>query len=165
MLSPINSIKHFVARTNTGTTAGTTATLPVATAVVAPATASTDQVREGCVIKAVWIEMWVISDGTADNSTQCVMTLEKITGTGVNPTNTNMLNLQAYTNKKNILVTFQGLLTAKIAGANPMSPIRGWYKIPKGKQRFGINDRLVFNITTVAINMRSCGMFIYKEYY
>ncbi len=163
MLAPINTIKHFVARTNTEVVMGTAATLPVVTAVNAPATGSTDEVIQGAIIKAVFLEMWIVNNGSSGNSTQAVMTLEKVTGTGVNPTFTNMLNLMAYTNKKNILQTFQGVIGPKDA-VNPMSPLRGWFKIPKGKQRFGLNDRLIFTIATVAIGLRTCGMFIYKEY-
>lgn len=161
MLAPINSIKHFVARTQLGVPSGTSATIPVVSAVDAPANASTDEVLQGAVIKAVFVEIWIISRSVL---TQATMTLEKLPGTSGNPTFTNMLNLGAYENKKNILQTFQGIIPDETSGANPIAPIRGWFAIPKGKQRFGLGDRLVFNIATVSAILETCGMFIYKEY-
>ncbi len=164
MVAPINSIKHFVSRTNTGVTGGTKSTIAIAVGTPAPANASVVEVNIGCVIKAIFLELWVIGSGASNNTTQCVMTLEKIPAGQIDPTNAQMLNLMAYPNKNNILQTFQGVLSQNVDGANPISPLRGWFKIPRGKQRMARGDRIVFNIATVSTNIATCGMFIYKEY-
>lgn len=164
MLAPINSIKHFIARTNTSLAAGAAVTLDIADAVAAPASATTVQVLEGAVIKAVWVEMWLLVNGTTGTASQMVQTLEKIPSNGINPTFTNMLNLQAYQNKKNILHTFQGVQGSFIDGNPAIAPLRAWMPIPKGKQRMGLGDRLVLTIATVGQAIQTCGMFIYKEY-
>ncbi len=76
-----------------------------------------------------------------------------------------MAALHDYDNKKNILFTAQGLLTPNDGGQVPV--LRSWYKIPKGKQRFGLADELVLSIrnnNATAIDINLCGVIIYKEY-
>jgi len=164
MLAPINSIKHFVARTNTDIVSGAVVNLVIATAVAAPASAATNEVVEGSIIKAISPEMWLANSGSTNGSTQVTAIIEKIPAQAALPTVTNLLNLQAYPNKKNIFYTFQGVLMSAIDGNGQLAISRGWLLIPKGKQRMGLGDRLVMSITPVSRNCRSCGMFIYKEY-
>ncbi len=164
MLAPINTNKHFIARTNSTITGGTVVALVIADAVVAPAAANTFDVVEGAVIKAFRSEMWISSDEATGNLTQCVIIIEKVPSNQVPATFVNMQNLQAYDNKKNILFTFQGNIGSTNDGAQPMSPIRDWLLIPKGKQRFGRGDRLIMSIAAITQNIQTCGMFIYKEY-
>jgi len=43
--------------------------------------------------------------------------------------------------------------------------MRGWYKIPKTKQRFGLGDRLVLQIASQGTDaLDFCGFATYKEY-
>ncbi len=165
MQPPINTIKHIVQRPNTTVTTGTTTSLDIIDAVVAPATGTTFEVREGAVIKAVWVEIWISNAGPSGQSNQLVITVEKLPSGLIPPTNPNMLNLGAYPNKKNILQIFQGLETASVDGNGQMAPLRGWFKIPKGKQRFGLGDKLIYSVATVSQNSQTCGVFIYKEYF
>ncbi len=72
-------------------------------------------------------------------------------------------NLGAYPNKKNILYTTQGILADANDGGPTIPLIRGWIKIPKGKQRMGLDDRIVVNITAVGA-LRLCGISTFKEY-
>ncbi len=164
MQPPIHSIKHFVARTNTSLAVGARIGLLIAHAVVSPAVTLTTDVNEGSVIKALWIDMWCSAKGATNTDTQVVITLEKIPALATAATFGQMLSLQAYPNKRNILFTFQGVLSAQIDGAQPISPLRGWVKIPKGKQRMALDDKWVLNIATVGQNVQTCGMFIFKEY-
>ncbi len=164
MVAPITSIKHFIPRTDTLTAINTAVTLVIATAVAAPASAATNEVREGSVVKAVHVQLWWLANGSANTSTQCVQIFEKIPAGQSNPTTTNLLNLQSYLNKKNILHTFQGNMNAKVNGGSAMAPISNWVLIPKGKQRMGLGDKLVISFMTVAQTVNTCGMFIYKEY-
>ncbi len=161
----INSVKHFVNRTDTQISAGAIANLTMAEAKVAPASAATLEVKEGSVIKAVHVEMWLMGNQGVDSSCMFIVTIEKIPANATGMTVTNSANLQSYLNKKNILFTSQGIIPGNI-NAGPSTPIiREWVLIPKGKQRMGLGDKLVINVHAVASNMRTCGMFIYKEYY
>ncbi len=163
MVAPINSIKHFVSRTNTAIATGVTQTLNVVDAVVAPATSNAFDVIQGAVIKAVFIELWLIGDGATDTTVQFTVTVEKRVANSAAITTSQQANLGGYPNKKNILYTTQGLLGPTIDGQSSVPVIRGWQKIPKGKQRFGLDDKLAINITAIGA-LRACGIFIYKEY-
>ncbi len=164
MLAPINSIKHFVPRTNTSQAIGSVVNLVIADAVSAPASTNTFDVIEGAIIKAVRCEMWIAQGLASGTLTQAVVIVEKVPANQNGATVTNLLNLQAYDNKKNILYTFQGMIGSVESGNQPIPSIREWVLIPKGKQRFGRGDRLIMSITTVSQIMNTCGMFIYKEY-
>ena len=85
-------------------------------------------------------------------------------GTAPNATLSDITSMNSYANKKNILYTTQGVLGD--TNSNPIPAMRGWFKIPKGKQRFGLGDKLNLNITSLtADGMENCGIFIYKEYF
>ncbi len=71
--------------------------------------------------------------------------------------------LNAYDNKKNIIYTQIGLISDNLT--YPMNVIKGWFKIPKGKQRMGLNDRWNLNIFAQSNGITGCGMFIFKEQY
>ncbi len=121
-------------------------------------------IEEGAVVKACYVEFWVSQDSASVVGSYTVI-LSKIPGNGVLPTTTNLAALHDYNNKKNILFTAQGLLTPNDGGQIPV--LRNWYKIPKGKQRFGLNDRLILTIrnnNVTAIDINFCGLAIYKEY-
>lgn len=119
------------------------------------------EVQEGSVIKAVYFELWL--EGSANDSFQ-VVTITKVPESGTGPTFAQMQALNAYPNKKNILFTHQGL-SANDGVGNPMPVLRGWIKIPKSKQRFGLGDNLILTVSnpgpqTVAY----CGFATFKEY-
>ncbi len=162
MLAPIVSIKHMVQRPNTGIVANTIANIVIAEAQNAPAAAATPDVLQGSVIKAVFVEMWLLPQGNIGSNTQFVLVVEKRSGNSPVMTGTNILNLQAYDNKKNILFTSQGVIGDSSTNAVPI--IRNWIKIPRGKQRMGQGDTLMMNIISVAEISKTCGLFIYKEY-
>ncbi len=164
MLAPINSNKHFVQQAQSTVAAATISTRIVADAVVAPATTNASDVRQGAIIKAVWIELWIIGDGAAGLLNSFNITLEKLPSNLATMAFIDSLALGAYTNKKNILYTTQGIVSQS-DGVQPAPIIRQWFKIPQGKQRMGLGDRIVLNISNlIANNLAICGMFIYKEY-
>jgi len=164
MVAPINSIKHFVQRPNTSVLAGTVTNFVIVDAVIAPATASVQEVIQGAIIKAVHFEMWNANGGPTNQTTQINLIIEKKIADSPVMTFAQTLNLSGYPNKKNILYTFQGILAPNIDGANPIQPLPGWLLIPKGKQRFGLGDQLILNISTVTQGIQTCGMAIFKEY-
>ncbi len=122
-----------------------------------------DQIEEGALVKACYVEFWVSQDSASVVGSYTVV-LYKDPG-GSNPaTSTNLAALHDYSNKKNILFTAQGLLTPNDGGQVPV--LRGWYKIPKGKQRFGLGDKMtvaIRNNNATAIDINFCGLAIYKE--
>ncbi len=160
MRPTINSDKHVVQFSLFAVAAGAITNLAVATATKI-ITAAVADVRVGSIIKAVYIEMWVTSDDAAAGTT--IVTLEKIqSGTaGMSTASAGALN--TYANKKNILYTCMGLIPSNVT--YPMNCLKGWIKIPKGKQRFGVGDRLALNIFAQSNGIAGCGMAIFKEYY
>ncbi len=164
MLAPINSVKHIVQKTNESIASGAIKNVVVVDAIAKGTDrTSTEQVDEGAIIKAVYVEIWEKSNATAGNSSQQTTSFEKISSGQNTMTVTEALNLQSYENKKNILYTSQGVLGDLTTQAVPV--IRQWIAIPKGKQRMGFSDRLVLNVNVVGAAIQICGLFIYKEYY
>ncbi len=160
MRPTVNTEKHFKQDSLFTLASGAISNRNIAVAVVAPAGGNTD-VRVGCTISAVYCEMWLTSDDTAQGSVIC--TLEKVPGNAADMSVGNAAALHSYANKKNILHTQMGLL-----GPNtqyPMAVVKGWFKIPKGKQRFGLGDQLHFNIFAQSNGVQGCGFFLFKEQY
>ncbi len=165
MVAPINSVKHFIALTNqTINSAGLLSNILVDAVSVGDAHAVVSDVTEGSVVKAVHLNHWVLNNGSTGTIGQYTAVLEKVPAGQAGATVSQLLNLQAYPNKKNVLNTFQGNLSAAIDGANATTYMQGWFKIPKGKQRFGLGDRLILSMTPTGEQVNVCGMTIYKEY-
>ncbi len=121
-------------------------------------------VEEGAIVKACYVEFWVSQDSASVVGSYTIALYKDPSGTNA-ATSANMAALHDYPNKKNLLFTAQGLLTPNDGGQVPV--LRGWYKIPKGKQRFGLADRLIVTIrnnNATAIDINFCGLAIYKEY-
>ncbi len=157
----VHSTKHYVqlALNNIGTATreGNVIVNSVQSTVANLAT----EVAEGATIKAVYFEMWLQNEG---NLGEFIMTISKDPTGGAGPTFTQMAALFTFENKKNILYTTQGL-TSNDAISGPVNVIRGWIKIPKSKQRFGLGDRLNLNISNVSSNgLLRCGFALFKEY-
>ncbi len=81
-----------------------------------------------------------------------------------NISNADITNLFGYDNKKNIFYTTQGLASNDgIAG--PHLLYKGWIKIPRSKQRFGLGDKLQFALASRGSGTITwCGLALYKEY-
>jgi len=164
MLAPINSNKHYVHQPRITVTSGTLADIVPVDTVVAPAAAQSNQVEEGSVVKAIYMELWFQSVGLTGTTNTFTAAIEKLPGNTPIMTFAQSLNLGAYPNKKNILYVTQGI-TGSVSDGSPMMPIyKGWIKIPKGKQRMGLDDRIVLNISASVQDAQVCGIFTYKEY-
>jgi len=118
------------------------------------------EVLTGTVIKAVYVEWWLLGSGQQPATATCILT--KIPAGQANPTNGELGALHTYQNKKNIFVTQQGLIGD--ANTNPSPFYRGWIAIPKGKQRFGLGDRLVLSTRSITDAISVCGLMIFKSY-
>ncbi len=161
MKAPIVSRKHLVQHTQfTTASAAVTVNIDAVGQAVQNVNVASE-VIEGSVIKAVYVEIWLMSADTT--AATFVMMCEKAPSGAVAPNFTNMTTLDAYDNKKNILFTSQGL-TSDVDG-NPTPVVRQWIKIPKGKQRFGLEDRFRVNIAAIGSSaLLGCGLTIYKSY-
>ena len=156
----IHSQKHLVQQSRSTVATVSTTALDIILSVSTADKTAVDEVEEGAVIKAVFVELWIL-DSSNDGS--FVITLEKLPASIAPPAFANMNALGSWKNKKNILYTTQGLSPNDGVG-NPVPIIRQWFKIPKGKQRFGLSDELVLNVcNNGANNLDICGVFIYKE--
>ncbi len=128
----------------------------------APADTTAAEVTQGSIVKAVFVEMWVKSKAATGTSTQYNAAIEIRPSAAPAMTNTNILNLGSYLNKKNVLIAQQ----ANLGDLNTQSiPVfRQWIKIPRGKQRIGLGDKFVINMAAGGAAIDVCGLFVYKEY-
>ncbi len=155
----INSVKHIVQLPVIGIASGAVGNfLIVKTVVKGAARAATSTVEEGCIIKAIYIELWVKADNPNFTVTTAVY---KRPANVAAPTFTDMSNLQAYPNKKNIFEIHQGLAPS---GDQTLAIFRHWIKIPKGKQRFGVDDKIEVQTAFTGSAGDLCGFATYKEY-
>ena len=153
-------MKHYVQQSRSEVATVATTSLDIIISTEGTVANLVDEVPEGSTIKAVFVEMWLV-DSSNDGS--FIVSLEKRPGGLGAITFANSNALGTYANKRNILYMTQGLSPNNGVG-NPVPIIRQWFKIPKGKQRFGLAERLVLNITNNGANdLEFCGFFTYKE--
>ncbi len=160
MRPTINTEKHYIQQSVATVALGAIIPISIAFAVAAHPSAPTE-VREGAKISAVYIEMWITSDDATLSSG--IVTLEKRQGNMVAMAAGQSAALDSYVNKRNVLHTFMGLLPSNTQ--YPMATIKGWFKIPKGKQRFALQDVLVLNVHAQLDGLTICGFMTYKEQY
>ncbi len=161
MRSPINSSKHYVQVSLATVLSGAIRNEVIAQSIPVSTVNSPTEVREGAIVKAVFVEMWIRTGDTAPGSV--LVNLYKKSGGEPNMTAAQSAALQDYPNKKNILYHTQGLSNDQDADA--IAFIRQWFKIPKGKQRFGLGDELILSIHAQALDQIICGFMTYKEYF
>ncbi len=161
MKAPIHSRKHYVQFGISQILTGIREVIPLVKAQENTTVNSAEEVTEGAVVKVVYVELWLQNQG---NLGEQITTVSKDPSGSTGPSFAEHANLFAYDNKKNVLLTSQGL-TANDAISGPQAIIRQWIKIPKSKQRFGLGDRLDLNISNVSSqDLNRCGLAIYKEY-
>ncbi len=153
----VHTEKHIVQFSLDTTASGAIEPKVIISAVAAPTGVA--EVREGSTVSAVYVEMWIQTDDAALGSS--IVTLERLSGGTPIMNTTDSAALNAYDNKKNVLHTQMGLTPNNVT--YPMAAVKGWFKIPKGKQRFGIGDRLNLNLHAQSNGLNHCGIAIYKE--
>ncbi len=156
----VHSEKHYVQMSLSPVTTGTRVNNVLVVTAVTPT--ALDAIHEGALVKAVYIELWVQGESGQQAS---IVVLEKAQSGATGVAFANMTALGSYINKKNVLFTHQGI-TSNDGVSAPTNIMRGWYKIPKGKQRFGLGDSLVLSIAnqTAGSDIIFCGFAVYKEY-
>lgn len=118
------------------------------------------EVEVGAVVKAVYVEIWVTSDDTAQSSLSA--SVEKVPRLTDLMTFAESQGVHDYFNKNNIFYITQGLVTPNIQSGVPF--LRGWFKIPKGKQRMDKESAIVLNLSAITNGLTVCGVFIFKDY-
>jgi len=161
MKAPIHSVKHYVQTSFSNILSGAKLDIVLVEGSLIQNVNSVSEVQEGAIVKAIYIELWLWGD-TA-NASQ-ITALTKFVA-GVAPFSVAQLAAIGTTaNKKNVLFVSQGLAGNDGTGS-PMPIMRGWYKIPKSKQRFGLGDTLELQIFAQgAAGIDVCGFATYKEY-
>ncbi len=118
------------------------------------------EVNVGAVVKAVYVELWLTADDAQQSS--ATLSLEKV------PRLTDLQifgesqAVHDYFNKNNIFYITQGLIPPTLNSGIPF--LRGWFKIPKGKQRMDKESAIILNISAISNGLQVCGVFIYKSY-
>ncbi len=158
----INAIKHYVQFENAEIASAARRNMVAIDAVAQNAVTSVEDVVEGSIIKAVFIEIWVHSQAAAGLEDKFQLSIMKTVAGGATITFTEMNNLMGFANKKNILFFSQGVTGDLSTQSIPV--VRQWFKIPKGKQRFGLGDRLDITVSATNAVLDSCGFCTYKEY-
>ncbi len=155
----IKSVKHYFHTPTVSPASGTTQNLIlVDTVAEGAARATAVDVYEGSTIKAVYVEFWISGVTVDKTATWCIL---KRPANVAGPTFTEMANLGSYPNKKNIFNVGQGIPPTN---GNVMNIYKGWIKIPKGKQRFGLADKLLLVVAAVGTVVNICGVLTFKEY-
>ena len=156
----IHSTKHYVQQSRSEVVTVATANIDIIKGVESTTANAVDEVAEGTLIKAVFVEMWLLD--TANDGSFIVTLSKDVSGiAAITFAQSNAVG--TWGNKKNVLYMTQGLSPNNGVG-NPVPIIRQWFKIPKGKQRFGLGDKLRLNITNNGLNeLEFCGFFTYKE--
>jgi len=161
MKAPIHSQKHYVQFGINQVATGVAETIVLISAQESTVANLANEVIEGSIVKAIYIELWLQNQSNLGES---IVTVSKEQQGSPGPTFAQHASLFTYVNKKNILFTHQGL-TANDGISGPVWILRNWIKIPKGKQRFGLGDRLNLVISNVSSNnLNRCGFSIFKEY-
>lgn len=161
MKAPIQSKKHYVQNSTGNIGAGAVENIDVVLAIEGGMT-NPNHVREGSAVKAIYFEYWLIN-GASTSQSGFVFAVYKSPGNGFAASAANMAALHDWTNKKNILFTSQGLWPK--SDQNPVNVIRQWVKIPKGKQRMGLNDTIKVAIFNAGVDdLARCGFATYKSY-
>ncbi len=161
MKAPIHSRKHYVQWTLSTALTVARNTEQIAKGVAVSAKDQPSEVEEGSVIKAVYIELWTLSS-SSDGSEVVIICKDNSDGTG--PTYNESITLDVYNNKKEIFFVHQGL-SSNDGITSPTIAFKGWIKIPKSKQRFGLGDTLNVIISNPSLNdLDYCGFATYKEY-
>jgi len=161
MKAPIHAVKHYVQTSLSTITTGAKLDIVLVSAELIQNVNAVNEVQEGSIVKAVYIELWILGKTSASSQ---ITALTKFVA-GVAPFSVAQLAALGTTaNKKNVLFVSQGL-ASNDGIANPINIMRGWYKIPKSKQRFGLGDTLELQIFAQGgADLEVCGFTTYKEY-
>ncbi len=160
MKAPINSEKRIVQTTLSTVAANGQASVILVNVQQEPVAGTPSHVAVGTIVKAIYVEMWVLASAQQP-STMTGIIVKSPNGVA-SPSTSEFADLNSWTNKNNILQMHQGLVGD--ANSNPIPIFREWIKIPKGKQRMSIGDKIHFAIKGITDSTEFCGVTIFKAY-
>ncbi len=155
----VHTEKHIVQSSLFTVAAGAITSIKIVDAVAVADKNLNREVVEGARVSAVYIEYWFTTNDTSVGS--MIAIVEKTVSNSTSATTSEIASLDSYGNKKNVLLTFQGLTNPQGGVANPV--FRQWLKIPKSKQRFGLGDKIVVSIFSQTGTLEACGFALFKE--
>ncbi len=164
MRPQVHSRKHYVQLSRSTAAANAEIELVIADSQIITAANLVNEVVEGSSVKAVFVELWALSDGNAGST---IVTLTKFPTNLASWTFAEMAAMGSAANKNNVLFFHQGLAANDGVG-NPVPLIRQWFKIPKSKQRQALADRIILQMacqTPGTDTIDFCGFATYKEYF
>jgi len=160
MRAIINSRKHIVQLTLSTVAAGAQVGVQLVNSKQNADNALAVDVEPGTVVKAIYVEMWLLA-AEAQPSTVTAIIVKSPSGLGT-PSAIEFADLHTWSNKNNIFVMHQGIVGD--ANSNPIPVFREWIKIPKGKQRFSLGDKLEIAFKGITEDTEVCGFAVYKSY-
>lgn len=160
MRSPINSQKMVYSSTPFTVTATNISQIQPLIAKQSADVNIAGEVPAGAVVKAIWLEYWATSDDATQGSV--VVSVEKTSTNQSSMTYADSIDISNYANKNNVFYVTQGLVNPNTSVATAF--VRQWIKLPKGKQRFGVDEKLVINVSSPTAGINMCGVAIYKAY-
>ncbi len=155
----VNTEKHYIQFTQATVSAAATSTLTLVEGVAVVDKNNPQEVEEGSIVSAIYCDFWLLSTDTSIGTYQ--ICLEKLPSAVTSMTHAQALVLNAYPNKKNIFNVAQAIMGD--VDTNPIPVLKGWFRIPKGKQRIGLGDKIVVNVSAIINGLIHCGFATYKE--
>ncbi len=159
MMPIINSIKNVVDSTiSTGTA---TQTVIIAKAVNSPASTTSTDVSNGCIIKAIWCNIDVCGLAATGVLQRTALYIAK--NPGDNLTEPAPFSVGTSNEKKFVFKQWQAM-TMRNQDGNVPYHWEGWLKVPKRYQRMGTDDTMNITMATSTAAGHFSGQFIYKWY-
>ncbi len=161
-LNVVHRIKHI---TDTNATVSAATTLPTVLILGrdAPVLAATREVESGAKVHGIFLNVQIqgnqITSGAIPNIYMAVYKSKGGNIPDINPASTG-----ANADKSNIIHQEMGMFQSDSVDGNPKTLFKGVIVIPKGLQRFGIDDELVITVRSTAVNFKVCIQCIYKEF-
>ncbi len=159
--APYITIKHYVNIENNSVASGAVRNLQIIQGVGQTAVVNSGDVVEGSLVKAAYLELWFKSNSAAGTENKFQFVIEKVPANQDPITFAQMNNLMSYPNKKNVFFVSQGVTGDLTTNSIPV--FRDWLMIPKGKQRFGLDDELFMSISATGAAADTCGVSTFKE--
>ncbi len=164
MVRPVvNSIKNDISFL-TGLTAGANTVVNLAIAEDAPTTADADSVRNGSLVKAIWLEFWVSNAATHTIGVSTAFEAYIMKNPGNNLTGPVPGTVGTSNEKKFVIKGWKGLTGDRLAGF-PAYSWKGWIKIPKRYHRMGTDDKWQLNVLATGVDQILCLHIVYKWYF
>ncbi len=160
-LRPVDSVKNIVQNVAI-TAAAATTTFVLVTAGDTAALATSNQVKRGCRINTVYLEVWLYGNAVAGVNSPITWAIQKSPGNSIASVQPSAAGVDA--DKKWVMAMGKGLVGASGNG-QPGYLIRGWFSIPKKWRRFDSSDQLRLLIeNNTANDLNVCQLCIYKWY-